>query len=147
MGLPMTRLLIGLILAFAVSCAPAPRKSASQSGSPAAYQPKPDDQKVSVRLPTTGNLPSSKEFERLSTILEELEKAIEDSSVGKSGCYGFGAGDARKDIYGRDAFKIKELVLATLKGRDLPPGSRLFVRYGGEDDKSAKEETIPLGPK
>jgi hypothetical protein len=99
---------------------------------------------VRVHLPLGASMPTSDEFDRWSALEDILDNAARKAGVGYLDGNEVGGGEYTIWLYGRDGARLAEVVRDALGRHNLPPGCKLFVRYGGVDDSSAREETIPL---
>jgi hypothetical protein len=76
-----------------------------------------------------------------------LEGRIADAAE-RIGCYHdgnlFGGGEVELFTYGPDADALLAVIQDSLRGFEVRPGSYAIKRYGGAEDRDAREERVEL---
>jgi hypothetical protein len=109
-----------------------------------ASQNSKDVQLVRLHIPLDGKPATADPFAKYSQLEEVLDAAAKKAGVGSLDGNEIGEGEYTIWLYGPDATKLAEVVKSALKGKALPKGCKLFLRHGGVNDATAKEETIPV---
>lgn len=103
-----------------------------------------DEHLVRVHIPILSDMPTTEEFDRYVELEDILGDAAFAAGVGELDGNEVGGGEYTIWLYGKNAAPLAEVVKAELTKHSLPPGSFLFVRHVGTEDKLAREERINL---
>jgi len=109
-----------------------------------AKQDSKDEQLVRLHIPLRGKTSTTEEFDQYSTLEDDLDAAATKAGVGQLDGNEIGEGEYTIWMYGHDATKLADVVKSALKGKALPKGCKLFLRHGGVNDPTSKEETIAV---
>jgi hypothetical protein len=99
-----------------------------------------EEQLVRLEIPLRAN----EEFGKYTKLEDVLDAAAKKAGVGELDGNEIGESEYTIWLYGRNATKLAKVVKSALKGRGLPKGCKLFLRHGGVNDSTSKEETILL---
>lgn len=103
-----------------------------------------DEHLVRVHIPIQSDMPTTEEFDRYVDLEDILGDAAVATGVGELDGNEVGGGEYTIWLYGKSAAPLAEVVKAELAKHSLPTGSFLFVRHGGVEDETAREERIHL---
>lgn len=102
------------------------------------------DHLVRLHIPLIDEMPVEAEFDRYTELEDALDEVVQGAGVGSLDGNEAGGNEYTIWFYGPDARHLSEVIKKALESKHLPPGCKLFVRFGGVNDKSAREETIDL---
>ncbi|MEZ0327264.1 MAG: hypothetical protein ACAH95_15305 [Fimbriimonas sp.] len=98
-----------------------------------------EDHLVRVHLPM-----SEEKLDRCAELEDLLGERVNAAGVGQLDGNEIGGGEYTIWLYGPQAVPLAEVVRHALEDQDLPAGSTMFMRHGGVNDRTAKEETWNL---
>lgn len=98
---------------------------------------------VQVRIPlANGPFGDDAEREQCQEVEDRLAAVLAKNPIGEVDGHDVGGGTYLIWLYGSDAGQLATLIRENLPA--MPPGTSLFLRHGDVEDRSAREETIPL---
>ena len=103
-----------------------------------------DEHLVRLHIPLTSDMPSLEEFDQYAKLEDVLDAAAQKAGAGELDGNEVGGHEFTIWLYGPNGARLAEVMKLCLTDINLPEGSRLFVRHGGVEDHSAREEFIPI---
>lgn len=100
---------------------------------------------VIVRLELSDrNFGTEAEREAIFELSDRMEAAINAASAGEFDGNEFGGGECTLYMYGPDADRLYNSVVAILQGSRLSRGGHVIKRYGDPQDSGAREVKLPI---
>ena len=102
------------------------------------------DHLVRVHIPLAGEMTTPEEFHRYADLEDRLDAAAQAAKVGELDGNEVGGGEFTIWLYGKDGTRLAEVIKSALAKETLPRGCTIFVRHGGVNDPSARDEILKL---
>lgn len=100
-----------------------------------------DEHLVRLHIPLDGDFGNPDQIERWNSLEDVLNEAAEASGTGSLDGNEIGGGEYTIWLYGKAGGPLADVVERAAREFVVPPGTTLFVRHGGVEDRSAREET------